>query len=382
MDIRLIDRAETLDEVPRALAGVRRVALDCEAAGFHRYSDRLCLVQLTAGNQTFVLDPLSVEVAPILGPLLEDPDREIVMHGSDFDLRLLDRDLDIQIRGLFDTQAAATVLGINGIGLQSLLERTLDVTLAKKYQRADWARRPLPQPMIDYAALDTIHLMQLADRLTAELQEAGRMAWAEEEFRALEEIRFEEPEASDPTVRVKASRDLSDREVHRLREALDWRDAVAREMDRAPFRVANDSVLVEVARRNPSSMADLIDLQGLNGRLAQAEGSELLERLRRVDALGDDEVQGLPERDYDGRGRPPPEEEERMRRLKAARNQKASEMGLDRGSLLPNALLEELAAAPPTSLEDIRSVEGIRNWQAEVLGPDLLKALEGAPTGG
>lgn len=306
------------------------------------------------------------------------------MHGADFDMRLLDRDLGIRPRGLFDTQVAASLLGIRELGLSALLERTLDVRISKKYQRADWARRPLPRPMQEYAALDTHHLLELADRLGAELQERGRMEWAQEEFVELQKVRFEESTVEDPAARLKAARKLSDREVHRLREALEWRDGIARERDRAPFRVAGDHVLVDAARQDPDSVEELVDLQGLNSALARQEGDDLVRRFRQVASLDENRVQGLPPREFDGRGRPEPEVEERMRALKADRNRRAEELGIDRGTLLPNALLLELAADPPGDLEAMRSVEGIRRWQVEVLGKQLLRTLEGAPspTGG
>ncbi len=380
MDIRLIDRSEELEKLRTHLVSADRIALDCEAAGFHRYSDRLCLVQLTHDERTYLLDPLSVDLGGVLRPILEDPDREVVMHGADFDLRLLDRDLDINLRGLFDTQIAASILGVDGIGLQSLLERTLDVQLSKKYQRADWAQRPLPDEMLKYAALDTHHLLTLADELARELREEGRMEWAREEFVELEKIRYEEPDDEDPAARLKAARDMTDREVHRLREALLWRDEIARERDRAPFRVANDSVLIQAARQPPASVEALINIRGMNRGLARQEGEGLVRRLQAVESLADHEVQGLPPRDYSGRGRPPPEVQDRMRALKQVRNQRAADLGIDRGTLLPNALLEELALEPPDDAKEVSRVPGIRSWQAEVLGGDLVQALE-APLG-
>lgn len=388
MDIRLVDRAAGLDEVKKALASCRRLALDCEAAGFHRYSDRLCLVQLTPDvgpdRPTYLLDPLALSLADAIGPALEDPELEVLMHGADFDIRLLDRDLGIRLRGLFDTQIAAALLGRDELGLSSLLETELGIQLSKKYQRADWAQRPLPRPMLEYAGLDTHHLPELADGLSRELEERSRLEWAREECLELENVRFEEPDDTDPTLRVRAARDMSDREVHRLREALEWRDRVAREQDRAPFRVAGDHVLVNTAREAPESVRELEDLQGFNGRLARDEGDALIRRFREVEQLAPDRVQGLPPREPGGRGRPDPEVEERMRRLKAVRNRRASELGIDRGTLLPNALLLTLAEAPPSGLDELSGTPGIRRWQAAAVGEQLLDALETshAPTWG
>ena len=123
-----------------------RIALDCEAAGYHRYSDRLCLVQLTTAGRTYLLDPLEIDPAPALRAVLEDSGTEVVMHGADFDVRLIDRDLGIRVARLFDTQIAASLLGVEALGLSFLLENRLGIKLSKKYQKADWAQRPLPRP--------------------------------------------------------------------------------------------------------------------------------------------------------------------------------------------------------------------------------------------
>src|SRR5690606_16578363 len=134
------------------------------------------------------------------------------------------------------------------LGLAGLLESRLGVRLSKKYQRADWAERPLLDPMLEYAADDTRHLTRLADRLRAELTEAGRRAWGEQERRALEQVAgatIGRGEREDPVVRLRGARQRSPRQVTALREALRWRDEIARARDRAPFRVISEEPLVE-----------------------------------------------------------------------------------------------------------------------------------------
>jgi ribonuclease D len=377
MDIRLVDTPKDLERLRETLPTVRRIALDCEAAGFHRFSDRLCLVQLTAGDRNYLLDPLAVPIDEVLRPILEDTSREVVMHGADFDMRLLDRDLGIRPRRLFDTQIAATLLGVDGIGLAALLDRYLGIRLSKKYQRADWAVRPIPDEMQEYAAHDTAHLLELADLLGAELERVGRMAWAEEEFEALAEIRYQEPEPSDPVLRIRAAREMTEREVHRLRVALEWRETIARRRDRAMFRIAGDAVLSEIALQNPRSMSALESVPGLNRSLAREEGEALLRRLEAANRLPDHEVEGLPAPEFTGRGRPAPEVEERFQRLKDIRNLKSTELGIERGSLIPNATLNHIAESQPRSLNALESIPGMRRWQIEVLGAELLDALRG-----
>lgn len=369
-----VESEEHADRLVEDLEGAESIALDCEAAGYHRYSDRLCLIQLTVGERTYVIDPLGFDPTPILRGPLEDPGVEVLMHGADFDLRLLSRDLGIRLRGLSDTQIYAALIGEDGLGLQSLLESRLDVKLSKKYQRADWAQRPLSESMLEYAAEDTRHLHRLAGLLLEDLRRLGRRAWAEEECRALQEVADDvaDEEPVDPVTRVKGARDLSARQVTALREALQWRDEIAREKDRAPFRVIGEPPLVEAVARKPRRVEELLEIRGFPNGLARSEGKELIRRLDAVTRLSDDELVPYP-RDADrGPGRPPPEVEARFRRLKKIRNQVADELDLPRGTLLANAVLTEIAREEPESRDELLSVEGMREWKADALGDRLL----------
>lgn len=378
MSFEFVENVEDARRVLSEIADSRSIALDLEAAGFHRFSDRVCLIQIsTPEGRDLILDPLAMEVGDVLRPFLEDPNREILMHGSDYDLRLLDRDLNIHLTALFDTQAAAQVLGEPGLGLAALLEKFLDVKLAKKFQRADWAKRPLPQDMLEYAACDTRYLHKLVGLIRVKLDEAGRAHWADEEFRALETIRSEEDLDADPVIRVKKARDLALREVARLREAVQWRDGIARALDRAPFRVASDEVLMDAATNPPRSAGEFASRKGMNGRLAHAEGEALIESIRKIDELPDSELTPWPRPKRDGRGRPPPEVEEVADRLKAIRNRTADELGLDRGTLMPNAVVVETAFMHPRSKEELGQVQGLKKWQIEAVGERLLAALGG-----
>lgn len=369
-----VESPEFADRLVDDLSSATRIALDCEAAGFHRYSDRLCLIQLTVGGRTYILDPLNFDPREILRGPLEDPGVEVLMHGADFDLRLLSRDLDIRLRGLSDTQIYASLIGEEGLGLQSLLESRLGVKLSKKYQRADWAQRPLSESMLEYAAEDTHHLEKLAAMLLADLDELGRRAWAEEECRALEAVAddVQDDEPVDPVTRVKGARDLSARQVTALREALAWRDEIARDKDRAPFRVIGEPPLVEAVARKPRRPEELLEIRGFPKGLARNEGKELLRRLHAVTELPDDALVPYPKNDTRGPGRPPPEVEERFRRLKDIRNRVADELELPRGTLLANAVLTEIARLEPKSREELMAVDGMREWKADALGDRLL----------
>jgi len=369
----IADESTLLQTVPK-LQAHSRIALDCEAAGFHRYSDKLCLVQLTTPEETFLFDPLAADPSRVLAPILEDPDIQIVMHGADFDLRLLHRDLGIRLKGLFDTQAAATLLGASAIGLASLLEEHLGVKLSKEHQRADWAQRPLPDGFLDYAADDTRHLLALHDVLATSLEQAHRSGWAEEEFRALETIEWSE-EQVDPVTRLKGARNLPPRQVTCLRAALAWRDGIARERDRAPFRVVGDQGLVAVVMERPSSIHEMAELKGMSARLAQNHGRSLLDELRRIDDLPEAELDPYPRPERNGPGRFSPEEEALADRIRALRTKRAEELGLDRGVLLSNGQINEIVRSNPRSLETLWALPGVKEWQAEILAAEILQIL-------
>ncbi len=375
--VRYIHTAAGLERFAGSLDEAGDLAVDCEAAGFHRYSDRLCLVQLSTPSETFVLDPLGVDLGPRLRPFLEDPARRVLMHGGSYDLRLLRRDLDISVGRLADTQVAASFLGEPATGLQKLLDKHLGIRLAKKYQRADWARRPLPRDMIEYAAGDTRHLHRLAEALEDGLGELGRLRWAEEECRWLVASAAEATEPGtppDPVTRVKGARRMDARTVTALREAIAWRDRIARSLDRAPFRVASDAALLATIAAQPASVAQLADVKGFSPRLAARSGRPLLAALQRV--------RRMPRRDLrpypvvrGGRGRPTPEEEATLDRVTAVRNRAAGELGLDRGRVMANHLLREVVAVGPGDLDELAAMPDVRGWQVEILGRRLLDAL-------
>jgi ribonuclease D len=166
-----LDTPETVDSFLASInpsAGSvesRSIALDTEGASFHRFVDRIYLLQLSTRERTAIIDPIPIGKPPALGRILEDPGIEIVFHDADYDLRLLQQDYQWHVRNIFDTRIAAQLLGLRAFGLAALLERYFGVKLDKKHQRADWSMRPLTQGMLDYAAQDTIHLLELRDKL-------------------------------------------------------------------------------------------------------------------------------------------------------------------------------------------------------------------------
>ncbi len=372
--MRLIGTIRELEALAKRLSGETLVAADTEAAGYHRYLDTLCLVQLSTRDETWLVDTVALGSLNPLADVFEDPGVEIVFHDADYDLRLLDRDFGIHVAGLFDTKIAARFLGERSFGLAKLLEDELGVALEKKYQRADWARRPLPDEMLEYAAMDTRYLPQLRDALRARLIEMRRLEWAEEEFGITEKTRWEPPDDAGTTfLRLKGTRDLDRRGLAVLRELYRWREAVAEERDVASFRVLNNEALVDVAREMPRTGKELANVPRLSTSNARRYGEAMMTAV--------DRARAMPEGDLPERPRPPrrpardPEFDRQVDRLKDVRDREAERLGLERGFLMPRSQLESLARERPTSLNALARVDTIRRWQVEALGGALLEGL-------
>lgn len=360
--------------IARAIA-TGQVALDTEAASFHRYHDRVYLVQLTAGGETSVIDPLTIDSLEPLGQLLADTTVEKVFHDADYDLRLLYHEFKFTARRLFDTRIAAQLLGEPSIGLGALLQLHFGLTPDKRFQRADWSARPLTEGMLEYAAGDTSHLNELRDILRSKLIEKKRLGWAEEEFVILEGTRWDggivDPRES--FIRLKGARVLDRRGLALLRELYDWRETTASKLDRAAFRIMGNEVLIHLAASPVSTLEDLAKVKGVGRDVAERRGAELLDAMERGKAVPEAELPRF-ER---GPRRPEidPTYEFRLEKLKVRRNQLAIDLGLQPGVLCPNGTLEAIARAQPPSVEAMAGLPGLREWQRHELGAAFLEAM-------
>lgn len=354
-----------------------RVALDTEAASFHRYVDRVYLIQVSSDRETALIDPLSTGALKPLGQLLSSPEVEIVLHDADYDLRMLNRDFGFTARTIFDTRLAAQLVGEPAVGLAALLEKHFGIKVNKKLQRADWSRRPLTQEMIEYAADDTRYLPALRDRLEMQLEHEGRMEWAREEFRLLEGIRWMPPAESELAfLRIKGSKALSRRNLAVLRALHGWRESTARDLDRAPFRVLGNSALLAVARAAPRNLARLREVQGLPASAAERYGRSLLTAVKRGLATPQAD---LPAVRQPARPRHDRAYDQRLEQLKLLRDNRAKETSMDPGMLCPNGTLQAIARRQPSTEKQLRGVTELREWQSVVLGKDrILGAIRAA----
>lgn len=368
-----IDREEDIAAVGQRLRGVPLLAVDTEAAGYHRYHDRVCLLQLSTRAETILVDTLAVNTLGAIGDVLRDPATELILHDADYDLRLLARDYDIRVQHLFDTKIAAQFLGEPGIGLGALVEKYLGIKLDKKHQRADWAQRPLPPELLSYAAEDTRNLPALRDALQTALEALGRLSWAQEEFTLRTVVTLAPAADGEAYLKMKNTRDLTPRQLGALRELHAWRESVAAERDVAPFRVMNNEPLIELARTMPATTDAMAKISGISEGLLQRRSGELRAAIERARALPDS---ALPVRTR-GPRRPPPDPafDALAEKLKVVRDKAAERLNIERGFLMPRQQLEAIARGRPKTEAELARIEEMRRWQIEALGADLLAAV-------
>jgi ribonuclease D len=369
--------ADTPPKLAAFIAAVRResrVAVDTEAASFHRYRDRIYLLQISSASQTALIDPLAVSDLGPVGALLGDSEVEKVFHDADYDLRVLDRDYSFRAVRLFDTRIAAQLAGEPAIGLAALLEKYAAVKLDKEHQKADWSLRPLTPPMLAYAAADTHYLLSLRDALEQRLRELGRFAWAQEEFKELESLRWTGPAEGDEEgfLRIKGAKGLNPRSLAALRELHRWREGAAEREDKAPFRIIGNDALLGVARALPLSPPDLSRVRELPASLARRHGAALLDAVARARALADHE---LPRVERRPRLQRDSGFDARLEKLKLARNAVATTLGLEPGVLCGRTTLEAVARARPVNRAELEAIAELHRWQVAVLGEALLEAL-------
>ena len=364
-----IDRQDELTLALTRIAEAPQVAIDTEADSLHSYFDKVCLVQISANEQDYVVDPLAagVELARF-GELLAEPSITKIFHGGDYDLRIMNRDFGFTVRNLIDTSVCAQLLGYEGIGLAALLDRHFGVKLNKVHQRADWSMRPLSADMLEYASLDTHYLIPLAAKLREELEALGRWEWAVEEFARMENIRHREngDEDGEPWRKVKNIGALDRRGLAIVRGLYEWRDELARKADRPPFKIMGNESIVEIAKARPVTPRDLAQVPAVARYHSDRYGRELAAIVRTAMEIPEDE---LPQKGEPKAWIRDKALEARINRLKTVRDRFAKELKIDPSVLGARHILSSIATAGTLD------VPNMREWQKRVIGDALLAAI-------
>ncbi|MCC7381042.1 MAG: HRDC domain-containing protein [Deltaproteobacteria bacterium] len=352
------------------------LALDTEADSFHRYFEKVCLIQISTPHADVIFDPLAHGLPEPLRRVLEAASRTIVLHGADYDVLSLKRSFQLGLGKVFDTMIAARFLGIEAVGLKALLERELGVHISKGEQRSDWGRRPLSDAQIGYARQDTAHLLELAERLRAQLEERGRLSWVEEECELLRR-RSPVEKPFDPAgwLKISGAKQLPELGQRALRAGYLWREEVAQKKDRPPFKILGNDVLLAIARDVADRGAE--GLAGLAQRRGIPRGLDVRGLAGAIRAAIADRTVPL-ERPAVQKSAPPGEAARaQTAKLRAAREGWVKALGIDAGVLFPQSLIDLVAREMPSTFDALAALPGMTRWRVEAFGQAILDLRKG-----
>lgn len=350
----MVDNEPKLEAYLPILRSASWVAVDTEADSLHAYPEKVCLIQISTRAGDRLIDPLAgFDLAPLLAAL---SGHELIMHGADYDLRLLQKHHEFVPSSIFDTMLASRLLGVRQFSLSGLVESYLGVKLEKGAQKANWALRPLTERMERYARNDTHYLKPLADKLKAELQSKDRLSWHQESCsRLIADSTRERPIDLDSVWRLKGSHLLGRPALAILRELWRWREGEAVAANRPPFFVMSHDTLVHLA----AAAAAAKPIEPLLPRhLSERRRSGVAKAISRGQAVSPDEFPAILR--SSGR-RPSDSERRRFMELQKRRDVRATELGIDPTLIASRATLSDLAHHWDNSAPELM------NWQRQLL---------------
>jgi ribonuclease D len=346
---RIIDSPKNLTAMVEDLKKQSAVAIDTESNSLHAYQEQVCLIQLSTREHDYLLDPIAVPDLEELGAVFANPEIQKVFHAGDYDLATLKRDFGFEFRNVFDTMLAATALAEPALGLAGLLEKYFDLRIEKKYQRADWGKRPLDPEMLEYARNDSHYLLALRDLLVQRLKEADRLGYVLEDSAALAKITLPMKDHEENLWRVRGVQELKPEALSLLREINHLREQIAMNRDVPPFKVFSDRLMIEIAQTQPRYVEELELLPSFSPAMRRRYGSRIMQA---VDSWRKNPVPVIPRANH----RLSDREMNLRDKLTDWRKAVGEKDGVPSNAVFPRDLLERVAHRDSGSLEELEEV--------------------------
>lgn len=369
----LVANSDALAHLVAALARAPVVAVDTESNSLHAYRERVCLIQISTPDADYIVDPIALPDLSTLGPVMANAGQQKILHAAENDLVCLRRDFQFSFANIFDTMTGARTLGWPQVGLAPILKTHFGVTMDKKYQRADWQRRPLTPEQLEYARLDTHYLVALRDKQFDELSASGRWPEAHEEFDRLARGRDEQDGIGTPSSafwRVKGARDLSPQQAALLDAVFTYREREAERLDRPPFKIMAEATLMELVRRAPRETQELRRVPGMTSEQVRRHGQALLSAIEQG-------LQAAPQH-APQEAREPDDVRDRYDRLHTWRKERARARGVESDVIVPRTTLHDLARRVPRTHDELTTIKDFGPWRRGAYGDEIL-ALLAAP---
>jgi ribonuclease D len=345
------------------------LAVDTESNSLFAYHEQVCLIQFSTPERDYLVDPLAIADLSPLGEIFASPKIEKIFHAAEYDIICLKRDFGFEFANLFDTMVAGRILGKGEIGLASMLENEFGVHLDKRYQRANWGRRPLDTGMREYAQFDTHFLIPLHNCIREELIHSERFELAEEDFNRLCNTSVPQPESDLMNCyKLVGKNDLTAQQMAVLYELYQYRERRAESANLPTFKVLSNLALVNIAHALPTTYQQLEEINGLSPKVTARHADGLLSAVQ----------QGLG-RPHLGRPnfprRPDDEYLERMDTLRDWRKRKGIELGVPSDVILPRDVLYEIVGANPQNPDALKKTMQTVPWRYNQFGSEILSRL-------
>jgi ribonuclease D len=372
IDYQIIATAAQLDKTATALAKESHIAVDIEADSMYHFKEKVCLVQMAAGKKTVIVDPIKVKDLSPLKSVFSNRKISKIFHGADYDIRSLYRDFGFEINNLFDTETACRFLGFKETGLETVIGKYFNIHLDKKYQKKDWSKRPLPEEMMTYAAIDVAYLIPLARILAKELKRIGRLSWVLEECETLSGVRPMVAKNEPLFLKFKGAGRLEPKSLAVLEALLQYRKKLARKKDRPLFKIVGNGALMKIAMAKPSTLKRLKDIKVLSSKQIHLWGDEIIQNVVQALQLPRDQLPVYPRKKAPVL---PPGVPKRVQALKKWRDKRAADFNIDPGLLCNNTLIGAIAVANPQKKKELEKIDAMKQWQKKELGKDIISVL-------
>jgi ribonuclease D len=366
----MVGTAAQLRELCDRIRAAGRVGIDTEFHNERSYTARLMVIQLAFEDGCVIVDPLAIgDLSPLAHALCETT---VVGHALTSDLKIFADKWDIVPADIFDCQVAAAFLGYGmAISLADLVRELCGVRLKKSQTVSDWSARPFSERQLEYLVDDVVHLLEMQDKLSERLREKDRYDWAIEECRLLADVERYRSEERRMYSRIPGANRMNRRELGVLSEVVKLRDRIARERDLPVKFVMPDDVVGGLATVRPKALEDLAQLRRLDAGTRRSLGSQILEAVRRGEAIPEAELPAKFARPL-GNAR-----ETLVSLMSVMVGELAQEHELPASLLAPRASLERVAREVPTTREEFEEVLGISHWRMQLVAGPLWRLLSG-----
>lgn len=343
-----VDQPLKLQQIAEELSSQEIIAVDTESNSLYAYQEQVCLIQFSTPQKDYLIDTIALTDLSPLGPIFRSVSILKVFHAAEYDLICLFRDFGFHFNFLFDTMIAARTLGYPKFGLGDMLAQFFNLHIDKKYQRANWGKRPLKEEMLAYARLDSHFLIPMQEKLRGELKETGRWDLALEDFRRMTKG-IEDTTETCPSDFWKLPRahKLDPHKAAVLKSVYQFRESQAEAQDRPTFKVISHRALVAIAEECPTHVNDLEKCYGMNKKLVQRYGKGLLKAVRQG-------KNSPPE--YAPRCQHPKNSTlDRIEALRDWRKRTGREMNVPSDVVLPRDVLNRIARVNPQDIEALEN---------------------------